>query len=142
MKRTEALKSLSREHHQALFIAHRLREEEGPDVLAALADFWHEEGRNHFRIEEEILIPGSGLPGPDQDAQVARLFDDHRQIRAQVKEILGEVASPQQQRELGTALAAHVRFEERELFPRIESMLTPEELDQLARQIETAEAEA
>jgi hypothetical protein len=140
MERTDALIPLSHEHHQALFIAQRLRREEGPEVLVALADFWRDDGAAHFLIEEEVLIPGSGLPGPEDDDDVARLFEDHRQIRRQVANVLGGDASADQQRALGTALADHVRFEERELFPRIEAALDADQLARLGQEIQAAEA--
>jgi hypothetical protein len=40
---------------------------------------------------------------------------------------------------LGELLAAHVRFEEAELFPAIEATLSPEELSDMASALETAE---
>lgn len=140
MKRTDALKPLSHEHHQALFIAKRLTEEEGPAVADDFAEFWEKEGKPHFQVEEEVLIPGSGLPGPNDDEQVAKLFEDHRAIRERVSEVLDGGSTFEQRRELGIALADHVRFEERELFPRIEAELNAISLDRLARQIEAAEA--
>ena len=39
------------------------------------------------------------------------------------------------QRRLGELLAAHVRFEERELFPRLEAVLPPEQLAELGGQL-------
>jgi hypothetical protein len=45
-------------------------------------------------------------------------------------------------RELGERLAAHVRFEERELFPLIEADLGENALERLARAVAAAESEA
>ena len=73
MKRSEQLKPLSHEHHHALFIAKRLRDE-GEEAITAFAEFWRSEGELHFRIEEEVLLPGSGLGGPGEDADVARML--------------------------------------------------------------------
>jgi len=141
VKRSESLKGLSREHHQALFIAKRLRDE-GEAALEAFLEFWRNEGRVHFWIEEDVLLPGSGLPGPSQDVDVARLLDEHLAIRRQVAAVLEGETSDEALGELGQALTDHVRFEERELFPRIEAALPPEELDRLGAKLARAEAEA
>jgi hypothetical protein len=139
MKRSEQLKSLSHEHHQALFVAKRLRDE-GIDAAAAFVEFWKLEGELHFRIEEEVLLPGSGLEGPGSDPDVARMLDDHLDIRRRARRILDGTASEGEYGQLGVALTSHVRFEERELFPRIESLLDQAGLDDLAVRIAQAES--
>jgi hypothetical protein len=47
-------------------------------------------------------------------------------------------ADPDALEQLGTALAAHVRLEEREVFPLIERIMPKGELDALARALEDA----
>lgn len=140
MKRSEPLKGLSHEHHHALFIAKRLRDE-GEAALEAFLEFWRTEGRIHFWIEEDVLLPGSGLAGPSEDAEVARLLDDHLDIRRRVEAVTEGLASAEALSELGQALTDHVRFEERELFPRIEAALAPEKLERLGAKLAKAEAE-
>jgi hypothetical protein len=139
MKRSESLKGLSHEHHHALFIAKRLRDEGGA-ALEAFLEFWRTEGRIHFWIEEDVLLPGSGLAGPGEDPEVARLLDDHLAIRRRVASLLEGEASDEALAELGQALTDHVRFEERELFPRIEAALPPDELERLGAKLAEAEA--
>jgi hemerythrin-like domain-containing protein len=139
VKRSEQLKSLSHEHHHALFVAKRLRDE-GSGATTAFAEFWKSEGEAHFRIEEEVLLPGSGLEGPGSDPDVARMLDEHLDIRRRVRRILEGDASEDEFGELGVALTSHVRFEERELFPRIESLLDQDGLDDLASRIAAAES--
>lgn len=138
MKRSEQLKPLSHEHHHALFIAKRLRDE-GEEAITAFAEFWRSEGELHFRIEEEVLLPGSGLGGPGEDADVARMLDEHLDIRRRVRRVLEGEATSRELNELGTALTEHVRFEERTLFPRIEALLDEAALDDLATRILRAE---
>lgn len=138
MKRSEQLKSLSHEHHHALFIAKRLRDE-GEEAITAFAEFWRSEGELHFRIEEEILLPASGLGGPGEDADVARMLDEHLDIRRRVRHSLEGKPTPQELHDLGSALTDHVRFEERTLFPRIEVLLDEAALDDLATRIRRAE---
>lgn len=142
MKRSEALIPLSHEHHHALFQAKLLRDaDEVAPAIAVFREFWEKEGALHFRIEEEVLLPGSGLDGPSSDEQVARLHDEHLQIRRQVGRVLAGDASLEYLGELGEALTAHVRFEERDLFPRIEAGLDAEQLAGLAERLKLAEEE-
>jgi hemerythrin-like domain-containing protein len=137
MKRSEALKPLSHEHHHALFVAKVICDQEGAgDSKERFLEFWRSESEQHFRVEEEILLPGSGLPGPDQDEEVARMLSDHLAIRRGAARLAADEASPAKIVELAERLRAHVRFEERELFPRIERELAPEALERLAAQLE------
>jgi hypothetical protein len=137
LKRSEALKPLSHEHHHALFVAKVICDQEGEgDSRERFLEFWRSESEEHFRVEEEILLPGSGLPGPDQDEEVARMLSDHLAIRRGVASLIADQASPAEIVELAERLRAHVRFEERELFPRIERELGPDALERLAEKLE------
>lgn len=118
----------------------KLRRAEAVEPLRTeLLEFWRNEGALHFRIEEEVLLPGSGLAGPDQDAGVARLLGDHLAIRRRIARVEAGQADLEELVEFGEELNAHVRFEERELFPRIEANLDESSLDALATAIEVAE---
>ncbi|MCB0870846.1 MAG: hemerythrin domain-containing protein [Solirubrobacterales bacterium] len=143
MKRSEALKPLSREHHQALYTAKVVRDQEGEgDSRQRLLAFWREEAVVHFRIEEEVLLPGSGLKGPDQDEGVARMLTDHLELRRMFGRIQTGEVSPDELVEFAERLVAHVRFEERDLFPRIESEMSEDQLRALEDAIQEAEEEA
>jgi hypothetical protein len=142
VKRTPALRPLSRDHLKALIAAKRLRE--ATDAEAArrsFIGFWQPEGRRHFRVEEEVLLPGWALQAPVDRPGVARMLGDHLAIRREALRSEAGEASLEELRELGVLLEAHVRFEERELFPMIEEALDPQSLDRLAVAIEEAEAE-
>lgn len=146
MKRSEALIPLSHDHHHALFVAKLLRDARAGDTpadeaAAAFRSFWLDEGREHFRIEEEVLLPGSGLEGPASDPGVARMLDDHLEIRRMAEPVINGETDPAALSGLGELLTAHVRFEERELFPRIESKLDAPRLQKLARAIAEASGE-
>jgi hypothetical protein len=63
VKRDPALVSLSRDHHLALVVAQKLSlasAETAAEARAALAAYWDEHGRAHFRLEEEVLFPAYG----------------------------------------------------------------------------------
>jgi hemerythrin-like domain-containing protein len=142
MKRHPDLQSLSRDHHQALVVAQRLKHVDDKDAIAARAaflEFWHRHGQLHFRVEEEVLLPGFAKTGGGEDPGVARVLREHAEIRLRALQLEGDTASAQALRALGELLAAHVRFEEAELFPAIEAALSPEELSAMASALETAE---
>ena len=146
MKRDESLASLSREHHQALFRALKLKRADADaaaEALAEMIDFFDAHGALHFRVEEDVLLPlyvrdGGADPG---DHAIVRVLTDHVWIRARIA-ALREAGDPSvdELRELGERLDAHVRHEERVLFPAIELALAPEQLESLAAAVETAEA--
>jgi hemerythrin-like domain-containing protein len=140
MKRAEALQPLSRDHLQALLAAKRLRS--ATDVSAASRDFlefWEPEGKQHFRVEEEVLLPGWALHSPVDRLAVARMLEEHLAIRRHALRVAAAEASLEELRDLGQLLEGHVRFEERELFPMIEEALDPGSLRRLATAIERAE---
>lgn len=143
MKRTEALRPLSREHLGALLAARKLRQ--ASDVARAAADFeqfWREDGQRHFRVEEEVLLPVWALHAEVDREGVARMLEEHLAIRRGALRLAAGEMSPAEVQELGQLLHDHVRFEERQLFPRVEAALDPAALERLAAAIEEAEAEA
>jgi hypothetical protein len=74
VKRDPALTSLSRDHHQALFAAQKLRRATGEtaaEARAALLSYWDGHGRAHFRSEEEVSLPAYAGHGDPYDPLVA-----------------------------------------------------------------------
>lgn len=141
MKRTEALRPLSREHLGALLAARKLRQ--ATDVARAAADFqefWREDGQRHFRVEEEVLLPVWALHAEVDREGVARMLEEHLAIRRGALRLAAGEMSAAEAQELGQLLHDHVRFEERQLFPRVEAALDPAALERLAAAIEEAEA--
>ena len=142
MKRTPELQPLSRDHHQALFAALRLRRADADTAEAAadlFLDFWRDHGRRHFQLEEDVLLPAFVLGGGDPaDALVARVLVDHVEIRARARRLEDESPLPALH-DLGERLAAHVRLEEDRLFPLIERTLSPDALSALGAELDRAE---
>jgi hemerythrin-like domain-containing protein len=140
-KRAEALRPLSREHLGALLAAKKLREAgDREQATRAFLDFWEKEGRHHFRIEEEVLLPGWSREAEVDRPGAIRMLEEHLAIRTAALRLATDGASPAELRELGELLHDHVRFEERSLFPRIEASLDAEALERLGARIEQAEA--
>ena len=127
MKRHRALITLSHDHHHALVEARRLRQaadrgEDPADAAAAFVRFFRTSSVPHFREEEETIFPfvvqadearpllvQALLEHQELHALTAALEDGGNDVRATM-------------RDLGERLEAHVRLEERELFPLIERL--------------------
>ena len=142
MKRHPSLVPLSHDHHHALVEARRLcRGADGEDserraVTAGFLRFFSTETVRHFREEEERFFPA--LVGGDGDgggALLVRALLEHQRIHALVGRLerglaVGE-ADAASMRELAELLVAHVRLEERRLFPLIEEVVSEEALNRL-----------
>ena len=143
MKRDPALVHLSHDHHQALYRA-MLMQRASADDLAEVRDgvlrFWDEHGAKHFRIEEEVLLPAFAAVGDPTDDAVVTVLTDHAWIRERMARLAAGELDLAGLNELGERLAAHVRHEERVLFPLIERTLEPDALASLGRRLSTAEA--
>ena len=142
MKRSPELTPLSHDHHQALFVAQRVRRAD--DVAEGRADllgYWQTHGRQHFEVEEAVLLPAWLELDPNANrVLIARVADEHLVIRALVRRARANTLDLDRLREGGTLLAEHVRFEERQLFPLIESGIEPNALAQLGEEIAAAES--
>jgi len=123
MKRHDALKELSREHHLGLMLAvNALRAVESGDAARmeqmqaecrqALARVWEP----HFHVEERDLLPL--LPSiPDGGAALAeRIALDHAALRSYAR--AGNEAAALQA--FAQRMKEHIRFEGREAFPALE----------------------
>ncbi len=142
MKRSDALAPLSREHHVALEVALRLRRADTGDAAAArdgFLEFFASDGEAHFRAEEEILLPAVADVLPAEDPDVARVLDEHAEIRRRATELARDADPPARDLvALGDLLNGHVRHEERVLFPRIEAALGDADLALLAARLDEA----
>jgi iron-sulfur cluster repair protein YtfE (RIC family) len=136
MKRHAALVPLSHDHHRALVEARRLRRAaDAPESAAAATSFLrffaHETVR-HFREEEELLFPNV-IDFEEAREPLVQTLLEHQRLHAltarlqQLVDTGGEV--DETMRKLGDVLEAHVRLEERQLFPLIERLV--EDLPQL-----------
>ena len=142
MKRHQALISLSHDHHEALVAARRLRlGADAPDpntAVTAFLGFFVASAVPHFREEEELLFPLVAGAEAAREPVVQALLE-HQHLHAGAAELRGlvergnesrDIAGPM--REVATLLERHVRFEERQLFPLIEGLLSEEALGALA----------
>lgn len=126
MKRHPDLLQLSREHHAALKLAlhaRRAAESGDPDgrreIAQRIANFFSAELDRHFRVEEQGVLVRLKAIGEHDVAR--RALEEHDEMRR----LIGALSYPDARRLLTFAdlLGAHVRFEERELFPLAEAAL-------------------
>ena len=143
MKRDPALADLSRDHHQALFQAMRLTKatpEELDSVREGVLELWQGHGAEHFRQEEEILLPIYARHADPGAEEVASVLVDHVWIRERMERLERDELALDQVHGLGQRLHDHVRHEERVLFPLIEAALPADELEELRRRLVEADA--
>ena len=142
MKRHPALIPLSRDHHNGLVQALRLRraaaEEDASARLATARDFvefFRSEERVHLRDEEEELFPLLLRHVPSQPAPLREARVQHVQLMGFARKLDIAVAAGIVDQETldvaGELLHAHIRLEERQLFPLIEELVPDDELQKL-----------
>lgn len=145
MKRHPGLQPLSREHHPALVQAKRLRDFSGnSDQARELGEtflgFWDTEIAQHFRDEEELLLPLLARRSGDDSPEIMETLAQHVQLRRQVLELrqrleAGAALDAPFLNGLGDGLKSHVRFEEDELFPSAEQALLEDDLKYIEAQL-------
>lgn len=126
IKRHEALKPLSRQHHFGLLFSWKLRKGFSKDIslerMSKFADWFYEhEIKPHFQDEEKYLFPIMD----EEDELIQRALKEHRRIRRLFKDKKDPEKSLHR---LEEELDAHIRFEERILFNEIQKIATPEQL--------------
>lgn len=144
MKRHPALQDLSRDHYQALVLCQRAEkalagEEDAPTIEEAaglVVDRWEDELREHFREEEDVLLPILSRHRPVTSIDpVPRMLDDHAWFRdrlprlAEALEAGDDVADLLE--EVVHRLRDHARMEEDQLFQRAQELLPEADLEDL-----------
>jgi hemerythrin-like domain-containing protein len=143
-KRSRELRPLSSEHHQALLVAFQLKkaiaghaETAGAprdlDGLVTLVRRF-EESVFLVHIEAEEALLGQHLSAAD----AGRLREEHRELRSLLSDVRaarqGARRAPLQA--FADLLERHVRWEERELFARLEGAVAPDELAVVGHELE------
>jgi hemerythrin-like domain-containing protein len=142
MKRHPAPIPLSRDHHNGLVQAVRLRRAAADgDASARLAaarefgEFFRNEERVHLRDEEEELFPLLLRHVPSQPAPLREARAQHIELEGFARKLEIAAAAGIADREAleaaGELLDAHIRVEERQLFPLIEELVPDDELRSL-----------
>lgn len=151
MKRHPDLREFSDDHHQGLVNARRLKQSAAGEGVApeeaavAFLKFWREDTSVHFRKEEEVLLPVMARHGGDlEEDSVVQMLTQHARIRGLAMQVSDELEQGtvrgETLRDLGEQLEAHIRLEERVVFPRVEESLPEEALHEVASRLEVFDA--
>jgi hypothetical protein len=145
MKRHPDLRKFSDDHHQGLVRARRLRrtaDGEGTpsEEASAFLRFWEEETSPHFRARGRGAARSlrASRRGPRRGARTRDGIRPrpHQDLGYGLR---GEVGSGgvdrETLREIGERLEAHIRLEERRVFPMMEASLSEEALHEIGARI-------
>lgn len=139
MKRHEALAPLSREHHSTLILAQLLKK--GAPVYKGLPDTdeakavyaeqqFKENIERHFQDEERVLQKVKNCSEAISSLSM-EIINEHRQLAELFLSLNKTTGLADVLDKLGRMLEAHIRKEERVLFPLIQEHCSKEELQQV-----------
>jgi hemerythrin-like domain-containing protein len=136
IKRSVQLAPLSREHHEGLLFAWKIKQgiekKASLDMMRKYALwYWKHHIKPHFFQEEKIIVPYMPAGHP----MAVKMMEDHDHIRELILG-LDDVADKRNLIILSDLLNHHIRFEERELFAYLEKELKPEQLDIIYKELE------
>ena len=138
LKRHPALVPLSKDHHFGLLLCWKIRtgvkKEVAPDRIARYVSYFFENHlKRHFEEEEQhifTLLPETNdkrKKAERQHRKLGRLAQKLSLVPEKTDVTLGQIEEE---------LEAHIRFEERELFPYLQGSMEESELEQLKQTIE------
>src|SRR5918992_2906427 len=150
MRPLPSLRPFSDDHHQGLVNARQLRKAasgEGANSAGTAGnflDFWQRDTSLHFRKEEEVLLPVLARYGGDFGKQpIVQMLTQHALIRGLAMQLSDEFEQDKIRedtlRNLGELLEAHIRLEERHVFPLIEQTLPEHALQEVSYRLDVFE---
>ena len=127
IKRHEALKDLSRDHHHGLLLCWKIRtgfsKGIAEDRIKSYVDwFFTEHLMPHFEEEEKYIFPILG----DNNDLVKRALAEHRRL---IRLFTDTENATKSLHRIEEELEQHIRFEERVLFNEIQQVATKEQLE-------------
>lgn len=144
LKRNKALHILSHDHHHGLLLAQLIKKggpkyKNLPDTTEGKKDyairFYYDELIKHFEDEEKILFPVVNGKDDEIDNLIEEIIDEHKKIKQLTNKLESDEDVESTLDELGHILESHIRKEERNLFGKIQEILTEEELTDLEHQL-------
>jgi len=143
MLRDKSLIPLSHQHRQALILCVRIdRAQPIPDGdlqawHAEIRQLFEQEINIHFSAEEHVLFPAA-CRFPELAPLVEELIADHATLRESALQAEARRMSTEGLSAFAQQLSAHIRKEERQLFERLQQLLTSDELSALGIQLDEA----
>ncbi len=141
MKRHPSLQPLSREHHRALLCWRELDKQLSiphgaalRSAAAALQHYLNSRFSRHMAEEEQLLLD---LLSGDLRSRLLAEHDTLRSLFCSVDDQLdsGGPSALDDLASLAATLRAHIRWEERVLFPHLQTHVSPEELRSLGNRL-------
>lgn len=136
MLRDKSLIPLSRQHQHALALCVRI-DRASPIPIFDLSK-WQDEIAHHFRAEirihfvaEEQFVFPIARKFQDLNSLLDDLFNDHAWLRRQFAAAEVHTLSSADVAEFARRLSEHIRKEERQLFERLQRMMTDRELEKM-----------
>jgi hemerythrin-like domain-containing protein len=146
-KRHPSLIPISRDHHDGLVLAVRLRQ--GKKALLGdwshdpswqanhVVQFFHRRLIPHFEAEEKALFPTMKKCVKESVKTLDTLLNQHEELKARVEKL----ESPNQMnlevelKDFGDLLERHIRIEENNLFPMFEESIPEDIAEEVGREI-------
>ena len=143
MLRDKSLIPLSHQHQRALALSVRIDRAQPIPVanleswLVEIEQHFEQEIKIHFNAEEKVLFPVAR-----RYAELIPLIDelvaDHASLRESFLRAEERSMSAESVPAFAQQLSAHIRKEERQLFERLQQLMSAEELTDLGAQLEEA----
>jgi hemerythrin-like domain-containing protein len=147
-RRHPSLIPLSRDHHDGLFLALRLKQ--GKKALLRLwshdpfwqasyvVEFYRKHLAPHFKAEEKVLFPAMKKHARESVKAIEKLLEQHQGMRKRIQRLEKPkaVGLPQDLKDFGELLDQHIWIEERELFPIFEKSMPDEVAKAVGLEIE------
>ena len=147
MLRNKNLVPLSRQHQHALALCVRI--DRALPIAESDLGAWQSEMVRHFRAEigihfaaeEEFVFPAARV-FPELNPLVEELVSDHAWLRKRFAEGEAQRLSGVAIGEFARRLAEHIRKEERQLFERLQQLMSGEELGLIGQKLQPLLEEA
>lgn len=143
MLRDKSLIPLSHQHQHALSLcvridrAHPIPAADLPVWQAEIEGHFAEEITSHFSAEEQEIFPAA-RQFPELVPLIEELIADHALLRKWFTQAQQRRMASEDLRAFGQELSAHIRREERQLFERLQQLMTKKELAILGAKLESA----
>jgi len=147
MLRDKNLIPLSHQHQRALALCVRIDraqpipEKDTQSWQAEIEEHFEHEIKIHFAAEEAEVFPAARRFS-ELASLVEELLADHVWLRERFSQAQARRISAENLPVFANALAAHIRKEERQLFERLQELMTAGELDDLGKRLQTALADS
>ncbi|MDD3722603.1 MAG: hemerythrin domain-containing protein [Lutibacter sp.] len=131
IKRHQALKEYSRDHHHALLLCWKIQVGFSKGIavgrIKAYSDWFYENHiLDHFQKEEKYMFPVLG----NEHKLIVQALNEHKIL---LEFFTDTIHIEDSLKKIQTLLKSHIRFEEQILFNEIQSAATPEELEKIER---------